>query len=88
MEFTFQYRDTYPDQDLFPTETFASKSVRFDGATWDKVLAEFIMFLSSVYGYDIKDKVSYKTVLDKIDELYEAYPNMFENESTEGREFN
>lgn len=92
MEFQFIHRDTYPEADGdFPNITTNTKAIVFnDSTTWDKVLDEFISFLGSVYGYDIRDKVSYKTLFDKINELSEDYPEAFEDEDpfdTEGREF-
>lgn len=95
MEFQFIHRDVYPEADgEFPNETVNTKTVRFsDGTTWCKVMDEFISFIGSVYGYDIRDKVKYKSLADKLAELSEEYDldtdvdaeDLFDKQ---GREFN
>jgi len=39
------------------------------GVSWDEVLRDFISFLSGIYGYDIKSKVSFETLNDKLDRI-------------------
>ena len=45
-------------------------SKAYDDATpWDTVLTDFLVFLSGVYGYDIRDKVSFETLEEKTERL-------------------
>lgn len=92
MEFQFIHRDTYPEADGdFPNITTNTKSIAFNEAatTWCVVLDEFLSFLSSVYGYDIRDKVKYKSLFDKMETLSEDYPEAFDDPfENQGREFN
>ena len=50
--FTYQQKDEYGDW----------LCTRFypEGSPWDVVLKDYITFLSSVYGYDISEKVEIK----------------------------
>ena len=52
-------------------------SKAYDDATpWDTVLVDFLRFLSSIYGYDIRDKVSFETLEEKTERL----SSMFEGD--------
>ena len=54
-----------------------SFSKTYDDATpWDTVLTDFLQFLSGVYGYDIRDKVSFETLEEKTERL----SSMFEGD--------
>lgn len=56
----------------FPTFKKTFVEVEFDEATtWDRVMDEFVSFLSGVYGYDIHRSVKYDTIEDKITKLRE-----------------
>lgn len=46
--------------------TSAHKEVVYTDCTpWTTVLDDFILFLSSCYGYDIRDQVEFKSVYDR-----------------------
>lgn len=92
MEFQFTHRDIYPEADGdFPNETVNTKTLSFkEGATWCKVLEQFLDFLGSVYGYDIRDQVKFGKLEERIASLRDQYPEAFDDEDpfdTEGREF-
>lgn len=93
MEFQFTHRDFYPEADGdFPNQSINSKNVIFkDGTTWPVVLEQFLDFLGSVYGYDIRKQVKYATFTERMEALSEDYPEAFDDEEdpfdTEGREF-
>lgn len=57
--YTFDYSCTDGiDSDDYPAKKFTSVSVDFAGdGTWPSVLREFCNFLSTIYGYSIKDRI-------------------------------
>lgn len=96
MEFQFIHRDAYPEADGdFPNQTVNTKSVVFsDGTVWTKVLDQFLDFLSSVYGYEVKESVKYETFTEKMARIKAKYPDLDDTDDdfedpfdTEGREF-
>lgn len=73
------YDDENPSS-LFPHEKSINTSVTFpDDGTWVSVLSEFCNFLSSVYGYSIKDKVYVAGFANKLDALF-PHPSEYKEE--------
>lgn len=67
-KYTFNFREVgYVDEDNFDEASYAygeNREVNYSvdvssDAQWSAVLRNFLNFLSSVYGYDISDKVDY-----------------------------
>lgn len=69
--FTYEQYDT-PErqQSEFPHRSMVTAAHDFDvDCTWDVILDQFIHFLSSIYGYDISQSVSYEKLEDRIQRL-------------------
>lgn len=59
MQFEFNYRDLDDNPD-FGSRIIDTRFRINDAASWDQVLTNFLDFLGSVYGYDLKEQVDYK----------------------------
>ena len=66
--FSYQYSDDERNLSFH-------RKYEFD-TPWDEVLKDYIDFLSFVYGYDIRDKVSFETLEEKTERL----SSMFEGD--------
>mgnify|MGYP003353081267 CR=1 FL=1 len=66
-EMNFNYTHTSIDGDWM-----FSKEYEY-GTPWDTILTDFLSFLSGIYGYDIKSKVEFETLEDKVNRLNEHF---------------
>jgi hypothetical protein len=73
-QFTCVEQDTVVLPDEFPQAKTSNITVQFnDGVVWTVVVDQFLGFLSSVYGYDIRDQVEYLSYAEKKRNLEERY---------------
>lgn len=71
-QFTFSYFDDTDSGCEYPTQADVTASYNFDdNSTWDVVLEKFVAFLGLCWGYDISDRVQFKSLRDRIEALYE-----------------
>lgn len=62
--FSYSYDDGSDAIDGYPIKKSIQTSVTINEAeTWDVPLAEFVDFLSQVYGYDISDKITISSLV-------------------------
>lgn len=73
-QFTCVEQNTLNLSEEFPEAKTSSTTVQFgDGVVWTVIVDEFLGFLSSVYGYDIRDQVEYLSYAEKKRNLEERY---------------
>lgn len=69
-QYSFQYAIRDDVGQDFPVAKTSSVNLEFhDSVLWTTVLDEFINFLSSVYGYNIRDQVEYLSYQEKLQKL-------------------
>lgn len=69
-QYSFQYAIRDDVGQDFPVAKTSAVTLEFhDSVLWTTVLDEFINFLSSVYGYDIRDQVEYLSYQEKLQKL-------------------
>lgn len=72
MRFNFTYFEDCEASAGFPDTKHIDYTVTYDDATtWCVVLEEFIGFLGSVYGYEVRDSIEFKSLKEKIEMLKE-----------------
>lgn len=69
-QYSFQYSTRDDCGSDFPVAKTITQNVEFhDEVLWTVVLDDFLSFLSSVYGYDIRDQVEYLSYEEKLQAL-------------------
>lgn len=71
--YTFKYEEHEPDTlGKYPSFSVLEKKIEFDddsdsGSYWPNVLREFVDFLSSIYGYSIRERIHLDVILENED---------------------
>lgn len=69
-----EHNETLPLTEEFPQAKTSNITVQFgDSVVWTSVVDEFLNFLSSIYGYDIREQVEYLSYAEKKLKLEERY---------------
>lgn len=90
-QYQFIFNDTFHNDSCdgqFPLQKQSATTVVFEqDQPWMAPLDEFIKFLSSIYGYDISDSVTYETLEEKLKKHIPNYEDDEDIYGDVGREF-